>query len=107
METGNEPAAAGKPSDDPRLAAGLHSDRQAADSVTESGGSSSDGSDSSPSAFRRDVGELQDDTLYGMSHEFTNWTFKNVELLGERNREMAEQAVELRGGGSSKDEPPP
>ncbi len=53
------------------------------------------------------MGELQDDSLYGMSHEFTNWTFKNVELLGERNREMAEQAVELRGGGSFRDEHPP
>lgn len=68
METGHEPAAADKPSDDPRLAADLHSHRQAADSVTESGGSSSGASDSSPSAFRRDMGELQDDTLCGMSH---------------------------------------
>lgn len=28
--------------------------------------------------------------------QFTNWSYKNVELLNERNREMAEQLAELR-----------
>lgn len=28
--------------------------------------------------------------------QFLDWSYKNVELLNERNREMAEQLVELR-----------
>ena len=68
--------------------------------------SSSETSDQSPSAFQKDIGELQDDVASGMSQEFSDWTYKNVGLLGERNREMAEQAAELRSIGSFREEKP-
>lgn len=73
----------------------------ASESASQSGTSSCEASDSSPTDFRKDIGDLQEEAL---SSEFMNWTYKNVGLLGERNREMAEQAVELRSVGSFKDE---
>jgi hypothetical protein len=67
--------------------------------VESSGDSSSGNSDNSPTTFRRDMGVVSDEcaTPLACPDEFLNWSFKNVELLGERNREMAEQFAENRG----------
>ena len=73
------------------------------ESATGSEASSSSVSVTSPSQLGRDAGEIPDIALAELSNEFQNWTYKNVELLGERNREMAEQAAELRSESSSKD----
>lgn len=57
----------------------------------------------SPREPGEDIGDIPDVALTELSNEFHNWTYKNVELLGERNREMAEQAAEMRSESSSKD----
>lgn len=66
--------------------------------MASSGNSSSSTDDNSPTTFRRDGGALSGEyaTPPACSEEFLNWSYKNVELLGERNREMAEQMSEHR-----------
>lgn len=86
------------------VAVSLPSDYLLRGTVSGSEASSSPMSDQSPSGTGRGAAELPDEALQSMSNDFTNWTFKNVELLGERNREMAEQAVGMRGGNSFKEE---
>ena len=60
----------------------------------------------SPSAFAGDMAGAPEDAVVGAGNQFMNWSYKNVELLGERNREMAEQFAELRNefGGRKKNE---
>jgi len=66
--------------------------------VESSGDSLSGNSDNSPTTFRRDGGACSEGcaTPLACPGEFLNWSYKNVELLGERNREMAEQIAEHR-----------
>ena len=70
-------------------------------------GSSVSTSGGSPSAFAGDIASAPEDAVIGAAgNQFMNWSYKNVELLGERNREMAEQFAELRNefGGRKKNE---
>ena len=69
-------------------------------------GSSVSTSGGSPSAFAMNMAGAPDDAMLAAGNQFMNWSYKNVELLGERNREMAEQFAELRNefGGRTKNE---